>query len=191
MKTQLCSLFILVLSLTTTAQVYYTEDFNNCSVPSGMTFENHGDSEGWLIGNHQFHSTQKFPMADNGTCYAAVNDDKYDSEDGTAHIAKKDEMITPWIDISEAGVAALGFEYMTYQGLTLSVYVTQDEVKWDVIYFAPTTSLGGMVDNSVLALPPTSFMLQPLKSRSLPLPSNFPLLVEARNLPILASWGMN
>jgi hypothetical protein len=111
-----------------------------------MTFVDHGDSKGWIIGDHEFHSTEKFPMSDNGTCFAAINDDKYDSEDGSAHVAENEEMITPWIDLSNATVPLLGFEYMTFQGLTFSVHVTQDEVNWDAIYFAPTWSLGGMVD---------------------------------------------
>lgn len=58
-------------------QVVYEENFDGCQMPFGWQVSSQNpSSDGWQVGDSASHSSSGFRIADNGSCFAVLNDSR-------------------------------------------------------------------------------------------------------------------
>ncbi|MDA9773398.1 Omp28-related outer membrane protein [Saprospiraceae bacterium] len=133
MKINLALLFI-VLNYTISAQVIFLdENFDNCQLPTDWTLEHASDSHGWDVVSSDEISTTALPFPNNGNCFAANNDNKWD--DGqNGNNAIDDQLLTPYLDLSSAEHLVISFDYLSpYNGGVTLYYRTDDTEDWTIL----------------------------------------------------------
>lgn len=133
---KLITLFSLLafVSIGLQAQVLFSENFENGTVPTGWTIQSSATDGGWKVGTAASLSSQSFGIASNGSSrIAATNDD-------VCNCNKSNEyFITPPIDLSNETAVVLKFDAFyndnSYQGVqeNATIEISTDSLNWEVI----------------------------------------------------------
>lgn len=124
--------------------VFFEEDFNDCVLPADWITEQEFISKGWVIGNSDYLSSDllKFPD-NNGNCFAANNDSKWDDDNGNSNNADNDMIILPYLDLSEVENLVVSMDYISGYSNPIGLYVrTENNPDW---LFVNNTSFAGGV----------------------------------------------
>ena len=144
MKVATYLLCFLCVSSLSSQTIYFQESFDDCSLPDGWETEEPFESKGWIVGNSSQLSSDllRYPD-DNGNCFAANNDSKWDDVSGEQNVAKGDKIILPYLDVSDAEDLVISFDYISgYRGSFKLLYRTANS---DWIFINNTVYFGGVL----------------------------------------------